>query len=80
MQLLKFHKTHCAPCNLVNTYFKNVGVEPLSVNVEENPEMTLEWDIRSAPTVVLLDDEGKEVRRVSGFNQAVLSEMVAALG
>ncbi len=68
MQIIKFEKHNCMPCNQVNEFFKILGVEPDEiVNVEELPKVAQHYRITSVPVVLLLDDMGKEVKRVVGF-------------
>ena len=37
------------------------------VNVDENSELAMEYNVRNVPTVVLLEN-GKEVKRLIGMN------------
>ncbi len=68
MQIIKFEKHNCMPCSQVDQFFKILGVEPDEiVNVEELPKVAQHYRITGVPVVLLLDDMGKEVKRVVGF-------------
>jgi len=42
------------------------------INVDENKELTAQYEIRSVPTVVLVDNTGKEIARHVGIQQEQL--------
>lgn len=68
MQIIKFEKHDCLSCDNVTQFFKILGVEPDEVvNVEELPKVAQHYRVTGVPVVMLLDDMGKEVKRVVGF-------------
>lgn len=76
MQIIKFEKHNCMPCNQVNEFFKILGVSPDEVvNVEELPKVAQHYMITGVPVVLLLDDMGKEVKRVTGFKPQDIEEL-----
>lgn len=79
MKVLKFYADYCVPCKAVGLNLKNANlpIEIMEVDVEENEDMIVEYGIRSVPVTVLLDDEGKEVRRWVGvFDVNELKKMI----
>lgn len=79
MQLIKFYKDGCAPCVRVDNFLKDLEADFTSINVMKDPAKAAEYNIGfSVPVVILMDGE-QEVKRVAGFNQAILEEMVSIL-
>ena len=71
MKLLKFYAEWCGPCKGL-TMVINGAKDKISIPVEEydiDNEMMMvqEHKIRSVPTMVLVDDTGKEIRRQIGL-------------
>jgi thioredoxin-related protein len=56
------------PCkNLESRLNKlNLTIDLFSYDVEEEVELTEEWKVRNVPTVILVDDNGHEVKRWVG--------------
>lgn len=68
MKLIKFGASWCMPCkNLESRLNKlDLTIDLLSYDVEEEVDLTEEWNIRNVPTVILVDDNGSEVKRWVG--------------
>lgn len=81
MKLLKFYAEWCQPCKMQSQIIKRAGDKiktPIEdVDIDNNIMMSTEYKIRSVPTMVLLDDEGKEVKRTVGvLNETQLLEFL----
>jgi len=81
MKLLKFYAEWCAPCKMLSNVIKNAGdkitVPVVDVDIDNNIAMSVDYKVRSVPTCVLLDDEGKEVKRkVGAMNEAQLLQFL----
>lgn len=66
MKLLKFYSKTCGPCRLLSKIIESLKVEDLevvSIDIAENNSAVEEYSIRSVPTLVFLDNEGKEFHR-----------------
>jgi thioredoxin 1 len=69
MKIYKFQATWCNPCKMLSKTLENVGLnghELVEVDIDENAELTKQYNIRGVPALVMVDDEGKEVRRLVG--------------
>lgn len=70
MKVLKFSAEWCGPCkmlaNTIDKYYKG-DVQIENIDIDENSEVAVRYGIRGVPTLVLLDDNGSELRRKSGM-------------
>lgn len=70
MKLLKFYAEWCGPCKIQSQIIKNAGDRiktPIeNVDIDNNIMMSVDYQVRSVPTLVLLDDDGKESKRHTG--------------
>lgn len=69
MKVLKFYATWCGPCKALSTtiekYYKgDVPIE--DIDIDANNDMAKKYNIRSVPVLVLVDENGNELRRKSG--------------
>ena len=71
MKYLYFSAPWCGPCRQYGPIMERVGqtVPVQKVNVDENQQLAMQYSIRSVPTVVLVDNTGKEVARQVGVQQ-----------
>ena len=70
MKILKFKATWCGPCRVLSTRlegFKACDIEELDIHDEKAYELAANFGIRGVPTMVLVDDEGKELKRWVGL-------------
>jgi thioredoxin 1 len=79
MKLLKFWKQGCVPCQFVTNILDELEVEYESVNALENEELREKYDIQSVPVLILLDDEGKFVDRVNGYDPIGIERLTAKM-
>ena len=67
MKLLKFTASWCSSCRQQSEILKDFNDIPIEeIDIEEQFELADEYGIRNLPTMILLDDEGKEKYRFIG--------------
>ena len=69
--IVDFYATWCMPCQMLTPILveidkENEDVEIFKVNVDENQETAIRYDIVSVPTLIFFKD-GKEVERQIGL-------------
>ena len=64
MKVLKFSAEWCQPCKMLSKTLDTMDlpyeVEP--IDIDKEPALAGTFGIRGVPTMVLLDDKGKEVK------------------
>ncbi|MCL9759919.1 thioredoxin family protein [Frankia sp. AiPa1] len=89
--LLQFSSAFCAPCRATRTILAGVakavpGVRHVEVDAEAHLDLIRALAVRRTPTVLILDADGREVRRASGAPPtraavyATLAEIMPASG
>ncbi len=69
MKYLKFEAGWCGACKMVQPQLNKVVAEGINVekiNAEFSAEMVTEYNVKNLPTVILVDDSGKEYYRTGG--------------
>lgn len=81
MKVFKFYAEWCGPCKGLSMVIKaaqdKIDIPIESVNIDENIFMTQDFQVRSVPTMILVDDDEKEIRRIVGVvNEEKLLEFL----
>ena len=81
--LVAFSSAFCAPCRATRRVLEQVsaqvpGVAHVEIDAESHLELVRLLDVRRTPTVLVLDADGRIVRRASG--QPRPADVLAALG
>jgi thiol-disulfide isomerase/thioredoxin len=81
--LVQFSSAFCQPCRATRRILTDVsrdvaGVAHVELDAESHLELVRQLDIRRTPTVLVLDADGRVVRRASGQPRRV--DVIAALG
>ena len=70
MELMKFYADWCAPCKAVSTLLQQEdrlkNIKLIEVDIDEYLSAVTEFRVKSIPTLILFDENGKELRRLSG--------------
>ncbi|MFH8938662.1 TlpA family protein disulfide reductase [Streptomyces griseosporeus] len=81
--LVQFSSAFCAPCRATRRVLGEIaalvpGVAHIEIDAEARLELVRALDILKTPTVLVLDAEGRVVRRATG--QPRKADVIAALG
>jgi thiol-disulfide isomerase/thioredoxin len=81
--LVQFSSAFCQPCRATRRVLSDVaglvpGVRHVEIDAEDHLDLVRELDIVRTPTVLVLDAEGRIVRRATG--QPRKADVIAALG
>ena len=73
--LIYFSAAWCQPCKTLSPIMEQVGkqVPVIKVDVDTQKQYTTDFEVRSVPTVILVEN-GKEVRRFTGVKS--LNEII----
>lgn len=80
--VIDFYATWCGPCKAIAPVFDVLKGEYgekinfVSVDVDADNETARRYGIEAMPTFVILDSEGKEIRRIVGADAEALSAAV----
>jgi thioredoxin 1 len=70
MKVKKFYADWCGPCKALSMVIKNAGdkvtIPILELDIDHELMETVQYDIKSVPTMILVDDTGKELKRQVG--------------
>lgn len=66
MNILKFFGIWCNPCKVLLKAFEKAKIEHQAIDVGENEELTDKYNVKSVPTVIVLNNEGEELGRFVG--------------
>lgn len=78
-KLIKFEKDNCKPCEFVTQYLNDKGVEFEAINAYNDPMKASKMKVRSVPTLMLLDNEGNEIKRIVGYNPQEIDLLIEEL-
>ncbi|ESN98400.1 hypothetical protein HELRODRAFT_176860 [Helobdella robusta] len=82
--IIDFFTTWCGPCKAIAPKFEAMAKSHpkaicIKVDIDENQEVGEEYNIQSIPTFVVIQN-GKEVERLNGANEAALSGLFEKYG
>ena len=79
MKLLKFYTNTCCRCKMLSKEFKGFNLVPIEpVDCEEDPDnLATKFQVRSLPTLVLVDNNGEFLRKFTGhITKEIVEEIV----
>ena len=70
MKLLKFYASWCGPCKgltqTLNGMAEKLTMPLEEVDIDAQMDVARKYNIRSVPTMLVVNDDGSEVKRVVG--------------
>ena len=73
MKALKFYATWCEPCKALSKIIegaKDKITMPIEdIDIEQNMELAQKYGIRGVPALVIVNEDGEEIKRQSGMMQ-----------
>ena len=83
MKLYKFYAEWCQPCKALTKVIQDakdkINVDIVEFDIDAEMMTAINYGIRSVPTMVLVDDDEKEIRRLNGLvNEQKLLEFLNA--
>ena len=71
MKVKKFYAEWCGPCKGLSMVIAGAGDKitiPIeNIDIDSNIMESVQYDVRSVPMLVLVDDNGKEIKRLNGM-------------
>lgn len=69
MKVIKVYADWCGPCRELEKLLKECNIEHESVNIDsmDGEGLSLKYNIKSLPTLLVTDDEGNLLRKLSGM-------------
>jgi len=70
MKILKFSADWCNPCKQMTEWLKTQSYDHdiVEINVKGNEELVRQHDVRSVPTLIMLNDADQKIKAITGFN------------
>lgn len=75
MRIIKFEKNDCNPCKTVSELLNKKGVTYESINAFDQPMIAGKYKVRSVPTIIVLDDNDKEIHRIIGLKVEEINKL-----
>lgn len=70
MKLIDFWAEWCNPCKMMNPILdevvKEYNIDLVKYDADKDKEMLEKYSITSIPTYIVVDDQGKEIKRIVG--------------
>lgn len=81
MKIFKFETKTCAPCKMVDNMLNSYGLAvDRKIDIEEDEATREKYGVMKAPTVMLIDEDGKEVARAMGIDEEGILDLFKRAG
>ena len=71
MKALKFYATWCEPCKALSKIIEGeadkITMPIEDIDIEQNMELAQKYGIRGVPALVIVNEDGTEIKRQSGM-------------
>jgi len=70
-KILYYTSSWCGPCKQLAPIMESLKgqINYQKIDIDQNQELSIKYSIRSVPTLVLIDENGKEISRKIGLQQ-----------
>jgi thioredoxin 1 len=76
MKVIKFSASWCGPCKMLARNLEdittNIPIE--NVDIDENQDAAIEYGVRGVPTMIMLDENNNEIKRMVGMQSLKVIE------
>ena len=73
IKIYKFEKRGCGPCRMAGMVSQKIAdkccVGRVSFDIFENEDMLTKYNIKSVPTVIVVNENGEELKRLVNFGE-----------
>lgn len=68
-KIIKMYADWCGPCKVLEKMLVESNVEHESVNIDspDGEGLSLKYNVRAIPTMLVLDDDGNLLRKMTGL-------------
>lgn len=76
MKVLKFSASWCQPCKMLSRNLEDVNtIIPIeNIDIDEHQDTAMEYGVRGVPTMIMLDENNTEIKRMSGMQSLKVLE------
>lgn len=74
MELVFLTQDDCRGCDDQKIFMDNEGIDYKEINLSEEPQFVNQYGVMSTP-VTILEEDGEEITRVSGFIRDSIEEL-----
>ena len=69
MRVIKFSATWCGPCKMLarNLEDINTNIPIENIDIDENQDVAIEYGVRGVPTMIMVDENNNQVKRLVGM-------------
>lgn len=69
MKVYKFSASWCGPCKQLSALLETIEAKPeiVEIDIDQDSDKARMFQIRGVPTMVMVDENEKEIRRVVGI-------------
>jgi len=76
MKLLTFGSDWCSSCKTLKSALKNLQIESEDFDIDMHSQTFKKYSIKSLPTMVLLDNNGEEIQRLTGMQSIATLQQI----